>query len=63
MKETEVTLELDFNSVEYIRTLAKDKAKTVEEEVTYLLEKGVEITEGNEQGWGRTLASDYVKDD
>jgi len=49
MKETEVDLELDDDSLEKIQALAKISGKTVEEEAADLLNKGLTNMENEEK--------------
>jgi len=49
MKETEVDLELDDDSLEKIQALVKISGKTVEEEAADLLNKGLTNMENEEK--------------
>jgi len=49
MKETDVILDLDHDSLNCIQALAEKTGRTVSAEVARLLEKGVSITETQEK--------------
>jgi hypothetical protein len=40
---TDITIQLDSNSLERIEALAKGKGKNIHDEIVYLLEKGIDI--------------------
>ena len=48
MKNTKVSLMLGASALKRIKTLAKDKGRTIEEEAAILLEKGIYICEAKE---------------
>jgi hypothetical protein len=49
MKETDVIIDLDHDSLNCIQALAEKTGRTVSAEVAHLLEKGVSITETQEK--------------